>query len=165
MDTICILLIDLDLNSCPEDHSKQLTRLLCDASYMKPSTVRIITCSYPETLSTFPDLVVLRLSDIEKMSAIVRDLKRKLCTVPFLGLLCTGQKTLSPAGHALLVRLDDFITCPFRDIDILLRMQRLLQDQEAPGGAINMPPLAGILAQLPHFGLVGESRPFLEVLE
>jgi DNA-binding NtrC family response regulator len=57
--------------------------------------------------------------------------------------------------------LDDFLTCPFRSMDVALRMQAFLQ---GPPETVSTPQIAAIQTQLCRAGLVGESEPFLRVV-
>jgi len=58
--------------------------------------------------------------------------------------------------------LEDFLTCPFRDIDVFPRVQRLLWGKVETTAT---PQAAEMKAQFHFDGLVGESGPFLRVLQ
>jgi DNA-binding NtrC family response regulator len=58
--------------------------------------------------------------------------------------------------------LDDFFCCPFRDFDVVPRLQQLLQGH---GETNTMPQAEEVQAWLRLEGIVGESKPFLQVVE
>jgi DNA-binding NtrC family response regulator len=165
MDVMHILLIDFNASSCPEKHCKQLKQIISHPCSVLPKAVQIVKCSSIETITITPDFIFLRISSDNDLSDLIQRLKKECCAVPIFGLLCMAQSVQYPAMHIRLEGLDDFITCPLRDIDVLPRMQKVWQSQDSHLRTICKPPRAGYLAQLQQFGLLGESRSFLDVME
>jgi DNA-binding NtrC family response regulator len=79
-----------------------------------------------------------------------------------LGLFCLGWANPRRVYHTLLTSLDDFVSCPVTEIDLLPRLQRLLHGKNGTDPAAPRPP-----ARPPvHFEfLIGASRRFRQVLE
>ena len=89
-------------------------------------------------------------------------LRTTLQQAPILGLFCATQRTPGEVVHSLLNGLDDFLTCPFREIDLLPRIQRLLQRKRGEGVPTQQTAMA---EQFRVDSLVGESECFLRVVE
>ena len=52
--------------------------------------------------------------------------RRHWDTIPILGLFCHGWENPQRVQDTLLNGLDDFVSCPFTEIDLFPRLQRLL---------------------------------------
>jgi DNA-binding NtrC family response regulator len=93
---------------------------------------------------------------------MVQHLKSGWSPTPVLGLLCTGKDTPTEVPQAILNDLDDFFTCPIRDIDVYARVQRFLRgkrETSATSQAVETQDDCHVE------GLVGKSPPFLRVLQ
>lgn len=74
-----------------------------------------------------PKLVLLQSNDPPKLSCHMRNLRHAFPQAPFLGVLCSvGEERDIPIS--LLEQLDDHLCCPFREVDVSLRMRRFLKE-------------------------------------
>jgi DNA-binding NtrC family response regulator len=162
MNPACILILDLDPKACPEDHGSRLSRLLRDCTSSSVVDIQSFHRLPSERLTPPPALLLLRPAYTESLPKLVPVLRSRWRRAPILGLFCTGENTPAAVSQALRTDLDDFLCCPFRDLDVFPRVQRLLQDKEA---TITAPQTEEMHAHLRQAGLVGESGPFLRVVE
>ena len=162
MGTVHILLMDLDPDACPGGYCGRLAGLLQRPLGAEAIHLRTVTHVAPEAPSPPPDLVLMRPSLLDSVSEIVRDLKSRWRFTPILGLFCSGKHTPAAVHHAMCNGLDDFLSCPFKDIDLLPRMQRFVEGQET---ALYSAQDTDVKAQLHRAGLIGESASFLRVIE
>jgi two-component system, NtrC family, response regulator GlrR len=155
-----ILLIDLQPHICPENHSGQLQRSLRRITPVR--ALQTMTHFPSETALPSPSLIILQPSGTENLSHMVQYLRERWGPAPILGLLCTGKVPPTTVPPSCLDDLDDFFTCPIRDIDVSLRVQRCLQDERDI-----MTASQAVEEQDPYHleGLVGQSAPFLRVLQ
>ena len=86
---------------------------------------------------------------IENLRALRANWKR----VPILGVLC-GPNTAGQLLECFAEGLDDFVECPVRETDIVVRARRLMLHAAGSG----LPPLPESRLHLDF--LVGESAPF-----
>ena len=93
---------------------------------------------------------------------MVQRLKGRWSPAPILGLLCTGKDTPAAVRQSLFDDLDDFFTCPIRDLDVYPRVQRCLQGKRE---TITTAQAVEAQDQYHMEGLVGQSAPFLRVLQ
>jgi two-component system response regulator GlrR len=154
-----ILLIDLDSHVCPENHSRRLRRSL--QSVTSGRTLQTVTHLPSVTTSPPPALIILQPSGIANLSEMAQHLKSIWSPTPILGLFCTGKATPTAVQQSLIDKLDDFFTCPLRDLDVSLRVQRQLQGK---GDTVPTSEAAEVQDQCHMEGLVGKSAPFLRVL-
>src|SRR5207249_1235975 len=80
--------------------------------------------------------------------------------IPILALFCRDWETRCELVQMLLTSIDDFICCPFEEIDLLPRIRRLLHEHESYCLADTL--LRGSVCEL---NLIGESKVFLQALE
>jgi DNA-binding NtrC family response regulator len=155
-----ILLIDLDPQECSENHSGRLRRSLRHMTSIR--ALQTMTHFPAETALPSPTLIILQPSGTENLSQMVQHLKDRWGPAPILGLLCAGKVPPTPGPPFSCDDLDDFFTCPIRDVDVYLRVQRYLQ-----GKRDTMMASQAVEAQDQcHMeGLVGKSAPFLRVLQ
>ena len=123
MEPTRIVMMDLDPHSCPEDHGGQLTKLLRNCTFTSAVAIQVVTHLPSETRCPPPDLIVLRPACPANLSELGQCLRSRWDSTPIVGLFCTGMTTLAAVGQSLLDDLDDFLTCPLRDIDVFPRMQ------------------------------------------
>src|SRR5712691_2366342 len=156
-----LVMIDCAPHTCPEDHGGQLARLLYGLTSAGAIDLQIVT-HWPSTMSSSPpDLLLLRPSVTENLSKIVRVLWSRWGLVPILGLFCTSEDTSAAMSPFLLKDFDDFFTCPFRSLDICLRIPQFLQ---RTGETIITCQAEEMKARLRRAGLVGESDAFLQAI-
>ena len=161
MDSARMVILDLAPKECPEDHGSQLSRLIRDCTSARIIDIQSFQHLPSETLAPPPALLLLRPACAESLSELIPFLRNRWCRASIIGLFCSGENTPATVSQALRTDLDDFLCCPFRDLDVFPRIQRLLQGKEA---AITAPQTEEMHAHLRRAGLVGESEPFLRVI-
>ena len=141
----------------------------CDALLGLLETSLAVRCweeqydnDFPERVASIPDLILLRISGDAPVQALVRSCKEKWPGGSILALLCAKWDKLSPAASSLLTNFDDFLSCPFQDSELLLRVDRLLQTKRPTHGSLDIRERKGDL----HFdSLVGRSQSLLNAIE
>ncbi len=109
-----------------------------------------------------PELIFLLPASTEALSQEVYTLRRRWNTTPILGLFCGERNAPATAWYSLLDNLDDFLSCPIRAIDLYPRVWRLVQGKNETSTTRQ----AGeVKTQLYVEGMVGESGPFLQVIQ
>jgi DNA-binding NtrC family response regulator len=117
--------------------------------------------SLPLALPAHPDLVLLRPSFEVPTSHIIRTIRHTWNRTPVLGLFDNDLgHTVGPQGCA--GDLNDFVFCPFKDVELTLRVRRLLGI-----GTQNLERLreVGDAEELRLESLVGRSACFLRAVE
>ena len=154
-----ILIVDLADRACPGDQHASLPALVRDS--LAPGEVRIHVAHglhHPQRPS--PDCVVLRPSLSMPVSSALSSLRQQWARVPILGLLCMQQNE-GNVSSAFTCGLDDFVLCPFRRIELIPRMHRLLWN------AADHEPAAVPMARgrLRLNGLVGQAECFVREVD
>ncbi len=165
MDAIHVVLTDLDSHTCTVERGRALTNMLSSDSAMRVRPTKVITHLSTETLPAAPNLILLRISSVDNRYNMIQHLREKWYEVPLLGLICIKQDIICSSVSDMLTGLNDFITCPFKDIDVLPRIQRLLQDRVVTDDITSVAPMPSLLAKLQHSGLIGKSQRFQKVLK
>jgi len=160
MNPLHILLIDLD-SPCPTEHCLRLAEMMQHSLPVGEMRLQTTTMFPSTPTAATPDLILLRPSCEQPLEALCT-FRRDWDTTPILGLFCRGWENPQRVLHTLLTGLDDFVSCPFTEIDLFPRLQRLLPGQRVEGTASPM-KLAGTPL---HFEfLVGASANFLRIIE
>jgi two-component system, NtrC family, response regulator GlrR len=115
-----------------------------------------------DTLSSAPDLILARPSAGEAGQELIESCKGKWAHAPVIALLCSKWERRLEDLPSVLTKVDDFLSCPFHESELLLRVKRLLQSKGttavSSGKARTNKPL--------HFGaLVGESESFVRAIK
>jgi DNA-binding NtrC family response regulator len=161
MEPVHVAILELDSKVCQENHGEQLTMLLRDA--MPPSTITIQSFHHlPSEMRSPPTLILVRPACAESLSDLVPLLRQRWRGASIIGLFCTGKYTPAAVSRAWRTDLNDFLCCPFRDLDVFPRMQPLLQGNRETN---TTPQAEEVHAWLRLEGIVGESKPFLQVVE
>lgn len=158
-----ILIMDLDPYSCSVDHCGQIAKLL--PKLLPDSEVVIQTGTHAppvNTTSLHPYLILLKSSLKEKLHDAVQALKGKWTAVPVLGILCSNTEAPAAVCQAITNDLEDFLFCPFEEVELLLRIQRLIQWNGKTTADLPDIPLK---ASFRFEGLVGENESFLRIIE
>lgn len=116
----------------------------------------------PHKLSSVPDLILLRPTVGEAAQELIKSCKEKWNRVAILALLCPGWEDLATDFSPVLNSVDDFLSCPFRDIDLIIRVNRLLQSRKRTSVSTGAQRTNGTHYLVP---IVGESPCFLRVIE
>jgi two-component system response regulator AtoC len=117
----------------------------------------------PADCGFVPDVIFVRLPGSSTAKELIASCKERWHEAAILALVCPAIERLSREGIALLRFVDDFLSCPFQESELFIRIRRSLRSQR-DGGALS----AG---QKPkearHQGIriVGESSIFIKVLE
>jgi DNA-binding NtrC family response regulator len=112
----------------------------------------------PARLSFVPDLILVRCSVGEIAQQLIQSCREKWIHASILALFCARRDGRLEELPSVLTKVDDFLPCPFRDVDLLLRIRRLLQSKGSKTISSEKPGLNEAL----HFGaLVGQTESFL----
>ncbi len=153
-----IVFMDAEPTSCSTFACDSLPEFL----RAQPMCGTLQVCT-PGTLpvdATPPYLALARFSAAEPVTEALLALTRKWRETRVIGLVCGGWGTASESLRELLHTLDDFILCPFRPVELVERIRRMLPPAGTPshGGA-------AVRENLKLDFLVGNSRPFLDLIQ
>lgn len=158
-----ILIMDLDPNSCPYDNREQIakplekifpeTAIAVQAGLGNPADMRIPSSA---------KLILMKSPFTEKLSKAFQTVKEKWNSGSVLGILCTVTDAPNAQFIAILNDMDDFLCCPFEEIELILRVQRLLPEKLQ---VTSDSPHKQLKALSRFEGLVGESESFLRIIE
>src|SRR6266403_3294798 len=126
MNPLHILLIDLD-SPCPTEHCLRLSAMMHHSLPVRETRLQTTTAFPPTSRAAAPDLVLLRPSCEQPPFEALSTFRRDWDKTPIFGLFCRGWENPHGVLHTLLHGLDDFVSCPFTEIDLFPRLQRLLQ--------------------------------------
>lgn len=157
-----ILLITLSSDSCPYEELKPLREMIGKTPSDQEIVVEILNHLPSSPQPGPPDLVLLRSDSIKEMEEVLCPLKRYWSEVPILGLVCQRSVAFSDIHPLLIQGLADFLCCPFREVDLIPRIQRLLHPKRATPAA---PKASAIEERVRVDFLVGESEPFLREID
>ncbi|MBZ5494427.1 MAG: sigma-54 dependent transcriptional regulator [Acidobacteriia bacterium] len=118
-----------------------------------------LSATTPKQASQPPHLVILRTLGIERLLESLRTLRANWKHVPILGVLCGASNTPGQLLECFAEGLDDFVECPVRETDIVVRSRRLMLNTKLNEQASPLPN-----SRLHLDFLVGESEPFLRLL-
>jgi DNA-binding NtrC family response regulator len=111
-----------------------------------------------DSVSSAPDLILLRPAVGEAAQELVQSCKEKWARASILALLCAKWNRMLEDSASVLTNVDDFLSCPFHQGELLLRVRRLLQSKGTTAVSSEKPGTNEAL----HFGaLVGESESFV----
>lgn len=110
-----------------------------------------------------PVLAILRLSTNDLLSGSLSAVKQRFPQIPLLGIFCcNGNKVRE--NRPTLEDLDDFLCCPFSELELVARIRRLVSWDGGPFTA-KAEYAAALKKRLHLESLVGDSDCFLRVLE
>ena len=81
----------------------------------------------PEDLPFIPDLILLRISVARAARKLITSCKRIWSCAAILALFCLGSDEPIDILPSDFDAVDDFVSCPFREAELTLRIKRLLQ--------------------------------------
>jgi DNA-binding NtrC family response regulator len=149
-----VLFIDLGQRTCSGGNCGVLS-----ATVGRWLESECLSATTPEQASTPPHLVILRTLGIERLLESLRTLRANWKHVPILGVLCGPRNTPTQLLECFAEGLDDFVECPVRETDIVVRSRRLMLHTRVNEDASPLPN-----SRLHLDFLVGESQPFLRLL-
>jgi DNA-binding NtrC family response regulator len=116
----------------------------------------------PHQMSSVPDLVLVRPAPDKTTPELIASCREKWSGASILALLCARWDRLIDNLPSFLSGVDDFLSCPFQEAELLLRIKRLLQAKEIKVSSSKKPVVNEDL----HFGaLVGESGSFVRAIK
>ncbi len=148
--------------------SAQCPTTRCAALATFVETSRIFSRVQEESSSTvgtipfIPDIVLLRVSGEYDAQAMVDSCRRRWTGACVMALFCRKWRPPRKDVRIVLNRVDDFLSCPFREAEFSFRVERLLQSHSRRSVLSSGPKPKEALADLP---LVGDSPCFLRVLD
>jgi DNA-binding NtrC family response regulator len=116
----------------------------------------------PATISFIPHVILLRVSDKPPSERLVSACKLRWNFAPVLAILCPGQNQPIVGFSSFLCSVDDFLSCPYQETELFFRIKRLLQSKP---GVVASSLTEDLRDRLNHPSLVGNSEPFLRVVE
>jgi len=156
-----VSIIDLNPVQCPNGNCKRLPVLLAQCLPQRNLSIRTARdCSSEADAAT--NLIVLRPCCSPLDDELTRFLEDKPHNASVFGLFCSGWESRNDAFRNLVHHLDDFLPCPFNNIDLLVRVQRLF------GHLRDSATSARAMALKQRFRLemlIGESEAFVDVIE
>jgi two-component system, NtrC family, response regulator GlrR len=156
-----VLILDQNCAPCAADKCDSLLPLLQKSLHVKCIQER--GASPPLFgLSSVPDLILLRPAVGEAAQEMIQSCKEKWVRASILAVLCTRWDRMLEDSASVLTEVDDFLTCPFHESELLLRVRRLLQSK----GRNVVPSEKPGTSEALHFGaLVGESESFVRAIK
>jgi two-component system, NtrC family, response regulator GlrR len=124
------LIFNSGSSHCATNRCESLRNLLSDTRFFNHiygSSGSVL----PAEIAFVPDVVVLRFSldcDNQKLVATCRNAWARAA---ILAVVCPGFNRLTGPFSAALNSVDDFLSCPFPDHELLYRLRRLLQNKTA----------------------------------
>jgi DNA-binding NtrC family response regulator len=149
-----VLFIDLGRRSCARGNCGVLSDTV--GRWLESECLCATT---PKQGSRPPHLVILRTLGIEHLLDSLRTLRANWKHVPILGVLCGASNTPGQLLECFAEGLDDFVECPVRETDIVVRSRRLMLNTKLKEELPTVPN-----SRLHLDFLVGESEPFLRLL-
>lgn len=118
---------------------------------------------YPPRSSPFPpDLIIFRPALCKSFSEAVHSLRQRWDRAAILALFCGGAPGPDDFPADLLGDVDDFVVCPFNEVDFWLRVERFFPRDRAT----TAPGRSGAGRSRPRLeSLVGESECMLRLFE
>ncbi len=157
-----ILMLDLNPNPCPLNQCPRLPELIQN---FLPSSKILFEKSKTRSndlASLAPEVILFRPSPHESLEELTLSLNREWEHSAVIALFCAGWENTGKVLQSLQYSGDDFISCPFRETDLFLRVQRLLQRSQE---SASLARVKAIREKLHVESLVGESQRFLELVE
>ena len=161
MNTSRIVIMDVAGRACPAERCDRLDTLLRTAFPAPEPRIQRVTQVSPVDISPPPDLLFLRPSHGQTLPQLVPRLRQGGTPAALIGLCCADRETPATVWHSLRNGLDDFLCCPFTEIDLVPRVHRLLQRRDLHPASQEREPRVALHLD----GVVGESPAFLRVLE
>ena len=156
-----VLILNQNSAACAADKCDALSGLL-QGSLPVSCLQELCTNRFPTRVSSAPDLILVRPSVDPAASELIESCKQKWQRAAILALLCPrwGQ----PLGEfsCLLSSVDDFLSCPFQEAELFLRVERLLRING------NVPASSNGQSVKEKFrleSLIGESELFIKAIE
>lgn len=157
-----VLFVDLKTDLCSEKNTDQLQTLIRKS--LPEGEIQIRTCvDLSSEMAAFkPDLILFRPPALDSFLKALHAVKERWGQTPILGLICTKWNSLSDVYQFLIDGMDDFLSCPFNEIDLIPRIKRLLRRK----GEKSARPASRTTKKEFHLeSLVGKSENFIRTLQ
>jgi DNA-binding NtrC family response regulator len=116
----------------------------------------------PGYFSFVPDIVLVRLPGGFEAQEIIASCRKAWRDTSVLALVCPAIERMTKDFSALLRLVDDFLSCPFQNRELFIRVRRILLLKRADGGST----LQGRFKETRHaVPIVGESPGFVAIVE
>jgi DNA-binding NtrC family response regulator len=155
-----VLILNQDSTPCEADKCEALPALLQRSLSVRCVQARCAD-QLPHGVSSVPDLVLVRPAASEKAHELIASCKEKWTRASILALLCARWDRLVDNLPSFLTRVDDFLSCPFQEAELFLRIRRLLQTKATAGSSHSQ----RIKERLHLESLVGESEVFMNAVK
>ncbi len=157
-----ILLIDLDVDYCKREKCRSLSCLVKDSLPSGEFTLKTVKTLQPGPLSPRPGIIFFRPDPANLSQELICSIKKQYNQTPTIALVCAKKNGLSTSILDLLNEFDDFISCPFNELDLAFRIQRILHLGKQTMPASGAKEIKGGF----HLEvLVGKSKSFIDALE
>jgi DNA-binding NtrC family response regulator len=156
-----VLILNQNSTPCAADKCDALLGLLqrsLPVSCVQEKNENLLSAKVP----FIPDLILLRLSVGRAAQKLIDSCKRMWTCSAIIALFCLGSNEPIDSFSYLLAGVDDFVSCPFRQSELILRIKRLLQSKRRAAVSSGVQETKAI----PYVvSIVGESPCFLKVIE
>ena len=157
-----ILILDLNPISFSEGNLGQFSKLIGNILPHKETSIQIISHFPTGPIAPSPNLIFLRSTPIESFIEVLLHVRKHWEQSSVIGLFREGENTARGVSQCLASGLDDFISYPFKEIDLAPRILRLVQRKNETSTF----PRAEVVKKMSHEEhLVGQAKPFLHVIE
>lgn len=157
-----ILLIDLDVDYCKKEKCRRLSNLIKDSLPSREFILKTVKTIQAGLMSARPSIILFRPDTANLSRELICSIKKTFNETPTIALVCTKRDGLSTSILDLLNEFDDFISCPFNELDLAFRIRRILHLRKQP---ISVSGTKEIKEGLHLEALIGRSRCFLEQIE
>jgi DNA-binding NtrC family response regulator len=116
----------------------------------------------PADLSFVPDIVFVRVARGLAAQELILSCKKAWRGASIVALICPAIERVTQEVAALLHFVDDFLSCPFPESELFIRIRRILgARRRGPASGGN----AGLKETLHRMSIVGKSPSFMKVVE
>jgi transcriptional regulator with GAF, ATPase, and Fis domain len=152
-----VILFDLASRSCHGETAHNLEAFVRQ-SLPDYSIETITEVSSPIDPETSHDVVIVQLSEDNSPIDAISSMRKRWKAVPVVGLLCSDQDEWLEGTEIF----DDFVFCPFREIDLIARLKRVSLRFMEKGSSVRKAPA---VQSNGSETIIGESRSFTKTLE
>jgi len=112
-------------------------------------------------LSFIPDLILVRISGLESAQDLIDACRKRWKQASILALFCPASNPVIDDVPLIFSCVDDFVSCPFRQTELIFRIKWLLQSKRNTGVVSSPQEMKGTQHLVP---VLGESPCFLRVI-
>jgi DNA-binding NtrC family response regulator len=157
-----LVIMELAPHFCPLENRIELPALIRRCFPDKEIDLHHVEALELYDLPRKPDLWLLRPSVTMPVSRLLPPFRKHWGGIPIVGLFCTEGDSPDEVVTSLSCGLDDFLVCPFREIDLIPRIRRLLHTNEQYHEASRIPATG---RQFRLDSLVGECNCFVQEVQ